>query len=221
MCDPITLMAAAAGGKIAQGIGGFMSGNLSSEMASNNAKLLGVQAQIAGGNADLAVTRGNYDEFLARRKGASVLATEKNIYAGGNVDPSYGSPLATQGYSASQIETNAQLIRAKMMGERADALTQEANIEGQSAAQQFKSVSDKTQAITSLVSGVLGAAGSFSGLKTPAATPDAGGSPMPLGPGTDFLTRVSTWAGLGGAGGPVPSVQSGNAFLAGNPWGIY
>lgn len=184
MCDPVTMLAAvAAGGKLFEGAAGFASHSMASKQAGDNADLLHIQSDIAKGNADTATIRGNYDEFLSRRKVDKVLGAETVHFASGNVDPTYGSPLLIQGFSAAQGETDAQLIRARMMGERADALTQAANIQGQAAGQRAKSSSETAAATTSLISGVLGA-------------------------GTAYLTASSKWPGLSGS----PGAPSGNSF---------
>lgn len=194
MCDPFTMAmaAVAGGGSLFQGLAGMSSHNLSAELAGGNADLLRTQAQIAAGKADLAVVRGNYDEFLTRRKVGSVLASETAHFAAGNVDPTYGSPLMIQGFTAAQGEVDAQMIRARMMGERADALTGAANIEAQAAGQQYKAASEKGAAITSLVSGIFNAGTSFL---------NAGGG---------------KWPGL--QGGSQGGTSSGGSFDASNPF---
>jgi hypothetical protein len=197
MCTGLELFAAAsAGGSLFSGAAGMSSHNLSAKLAGGNADLLRTQAAIAEGNADLAVVRGNYDEFLSRRKVNSVLAAETAHFASGNVDPTYGSPAMIQAFTAAQGEVDAQLIRARTASARADALTGAANIAGQAAQQQFKAASEKGAAITSLVSGVLKA-------------------------GTDLLYAGSKWPGLQETGATGRNTSSAGQFDGNNPWGLY
>lgn len=172
MCDFGAFLSA--GGALFKGAAGANAGDQNAELAQGNHDLLVDQAKIAKGNADLAVTRGNYDEFLTRRKVAGVLDSTTAHYAGGNIDPTYGSPLLMQGFSAAQGETDAQIVRAHMMTERADALTTSANIYGQAATQQFKSAAAKADAITSMVSGVIGAGTSLLSSKSLFGSPSGG-----------------------------------------------
>src|SRR5262245_59465766 len=124
MCDPISLLftGLSVAGKLFSGFAGQQSHKMSAQLAQANAELIGKQAEIAKLGADIAVTKGNYDEFLQRRKVQHIQAAQTAYYAHGNVDPTYGSPIVLAGYTAAQGETDAQLIRAKMMTERADAL---------------------------------------------------------------------------------------------------
>lgn len=175
MCDPIMLLSAAVagGGKLYEGLAGSSAHSRSAALAESNAELLRTQGKTRELGADIAVTRGNYDEFLSRRKVSHVLASETAHFASGNVDPTYGSPLMVQGFSAAQGETDAQLIRARMMGERADVLTSAANIYGQAYQQTARAEVERSSAQTSLISGVLGAA-------------------------TSLLSTASKWTSLGG-----------------------
>lgn len=196
MCDPFNLFASmAAGGKLVEGAAGYGSHSQAANLAEGNAELLRTQAEIAKGNADLAITRGNYDEFLSRRKTGHVLSAESAHFAGGHVDPTFGSPLVIQGYSAAQGETDAQLIRARAMTERADALTGAANISGQSAAQLYKASAESGAALVAALT-------------------------APINAGTAFLTTKSMWKGLdraGGSGGSGYQIDMTNPFLLNQP----
>lgn len=180
MCDPMTMMMMAGGGmalgKLYEGAAGYGSHKVASEIAGKNADILDTQAETRKVAAGTDVIRGNYDEFLTRRKVEHVLASETTDYASGNVDPTYGSPLVVQGFSAAQGETDAQIMRARMMSERADDLTAVANIYGQAAGQRTKASSEKSAARTSIIAGAIGA-------------------------GTSMLAASSKWASLNGPSG--------------------
>lgn len=188
MCDPVTMLASvAAGGKLFEGLASGASHGMSAELAEKNAELLGIQSDIARRNADVALTRGNWDEFLLRRKGAHVQAAQTTHFAAGHVDPTYGSPLVQQGHVASQIETDAQLIRARMLGERADAMTQSANIAGQAAGQKYKASAERAAELVSFVTAPINAA-------------------------TAYMTATKLWPGLHGGPGATTSTIGANPF---------
>jgi hypothetical protein len=197
MCDPFTALAlggavAGAGGKLYQGGREGAAHGRAAGLADSNAELLKTQAKIKEGNADLAVTRGNYDEYKTRLKGEHVLASETAHFAGGNVDPTYGSPLVFQGFSAAQVENDAQLVRAHMMVERANALTDASNTYAQVAGLRGKAQAERAAATTAEVSGILGA-------------------------GTSLLTAGSKWSSLGGGASAGGDFASGIDFAT-NPF---
>lgn len=180
MCDPMTMMMIAggvqAGGKIFEGLAGSASSKIAAGFADANADILDTQGQTRRIAADTDLIRGNYDEFLTRRKVGQVLAAETVQTVKSGADPTYGSPLVVQGFSAAQGETEAQLIRARTAATFADDLSGVASIYGQAAGQRFKASSERQNARTKLIAGYIGA-------------------------GTSMLSAGSKWQSLGGKGG--------------------
>lgn len=200
MCDPGTMMMVAgglgAGGKIFEGLAGSASSKIAAQFADANADILNTQAETRRVAADTDLIRGNYDEFLTRRKVGQVLSAETVQTVKSGADPTYGSPLVIQGFSAAQGETEAQLIRAKTAATFADDLSGVASIYGQAAGQRFKASTERSNARTKLVAGYIGA-------------------------GTSMLSAGSKWQSLGGGGAPGGGGSIGtNPFMLQQPTDI-
>ena len=191
MCDPVSaiLGGVQAGGSLLSGFLGSKSHNAAADLEAANSRVLATEGQIAAGKADLATVRGNYDEFLTRRKVSQVEASETTGTVAGVADPTWGSPLVMQAYTAAQGETDAGMIRARAAGERADALSNAANVYSASAGQALKASADRAAGIVSMVSGITGA-------------------------GSAFLNSASRWKmlGAGGGGGGGYGINTGNPF---------
>lgn len=165
MCDPITLLTIGAAG--ASAIGKLRAGSAESEgeairaqifdanttLAESNFGLLRSQAEIARGNADVALARGRYQEGMVETQGRKVLAAQRVHFAAGHVDESYGSPLLVQARAAGQIAADVDLVRAGAAVDSANAMTQAANLEAGAAGELGKAFTSAGQARAARVKG--------------------------------------------------------------------
>lgn len=194
---PLAMFASAgisAAGKLYEGFAKSEAGKMAAGIDRDNADLLDRQGEIAKQTAGLSLTKGAFDVSQVARALRSTQAGNSSFYAGRNIDPTSGSPLLMQGFSAAQGATDMALAAAKGEVGYAEGLTRSANIFGQAASQQWKAAQDEQQATTARISGMFGAA-------------------------TALLSMRSTpWGGIGGmfSGG---GSGGGGSFTAGNPWG--
>lgn len=198
----IAMMGVQAGGSLLKGMGGAAMHDINAEIAAGNTELLKIQAQIAAGMGDLAVTRGNYDAHLIRSKGDEVLGAQTAGFASRNLDITSGAPLAIAGFTAAQIEVDAGLVVARAMGERADAITRGANIQGQAAQQAYKAWGSSTASDMAMLSGIFDAGTAFL----------TGGSKAGVGGGP-----IAQWPMFSGAGASPIGWDIGNPFLLHQP----
>lgn len=196
--DPFTLAMIAGAGINA--IGKFMSGSSAStidkmqaqaagvqaESARTNASLLGDQADIAGLGVDFAASRERQALGKIAETGRSTLEAQRSYFAGGNLDPTFGSPLLVQAVTAGRIQTDVNLTQSQFAIDKANALTTEANIRGQQAGQ-------TSAALNAMISGAA------YGKKA-----DADYTAGLIGAGTALLSGVAGFKGFGSGGG-VPS----------------
>lgn len=170
MCDPFSIISMIGAG--IKGIASSSAHQQQAELAEANARMLAIQAEIAEEKGMLALVRGAYDQVLVRRKGGQVMAQQTAAAAGGNVDPSFGTPMLLQGFSAAQVEVDAGLIHAAALGERADALSAAANLQARSASEVWRARAERTASTLDLIT-------------------------LPFNVGTQFLSGQRVWSSLG------------------------
>jgi hypothetical protein len=159
----------------------------------DNAALLDTQGETAKEGAGLSLTQGAWDAGHIGRQVDTMAAARRSTFAGRNIDPTSGSPLLMEGFSAAQGATDMALAAAKGEIGYADARTRDSQIFGAAANQQWKAVQDDQSAINARISGMFGAATSLLGAAS------------------------SAWPGLGGGGAAAPGAAA-STFAAGNPW---
>jgi hypothetical protein len=72
-------------------------------------------------NADMALRQSTFEQNRVSNQLDSVFSAQVGTFAGGNLDPTSGSPAILQLQSAAQAETDRQLLGARGAGARADA----------------------------------------------------------------------------------------------------
>jgi hypothetical protein len=75
---------------------------------------------MAGKNAELAMSRANLQENRVREETKAALAEQSTYFAANNMDPTYGSPLALAAFGAAQGESDAMIVRAGGLQEAAE-----------------------------------------------------------------------------------------------------
>lgn len=194
MCDPITAGALAIGGTVAKagssllgGISGSQTAKLNASIMRSNAELSMKAAEIKRESARTAGQRGAYEEARIRGEVDRTVRGATAHFAARNLDPTVGSPLLIAAVTAAQGEVDARLARARGQIERASYLADAASSEAGGANQLAQASGYDSQAQTSLLSGIFGAATSLLTLgsaKWPGLSlPSAGGAPIDLRPG--------------------------------------
>ena len=96
------------------------------------------------------------------------MAAQRSYFAGGNLDPSFGSPLVVQATMAGRISTDMDLAKTSFAVDKANALSNEATLRGQaagSAGQALNALLGQSGAVlkssADLTAGYLGAATSL------------------------------------------------------------
>lgn len=190
--DPFTLaMVAGTGLNV---FGKLMSGSSSSAIDKMQAQAYGARADAAKLNVDLLNSQADVAHegigYAASKEretlgkiaeaGRTTLAAQRSYFAGGNLDPTFGSPLLVQSLTAGRIKTDMGLAETSFAIDKANVLSNEANIRGQAAGQaatalssiySMKAMNEKADADlmagyfgagTALLSGI-GMAGKFGG----------------------------------------------------------
>jgi hypothetical protein len=194
---PLLSFAAAgvgAAGKLYEGFAKSDAGRLSAGIARDNADLLDRQGEIAKESAGLSLTKGAWDASQVARALQTTQAGNVSHFAGRNIDPSSGSPLLMQGFSAAQGATDMALAAAKGEIGYAEGLTRSSGIFGQAASQQWKAAQDEQAATTARISGLFGAATT---LLSAGAAPWAGigglTAASPVGVGDYSMPRIGNF----------------------------
>lgn len=144
-----------------------------------NAMLYGTQADTAHLGVDFAASKERTELGKIFEAGRQTLETQRSYFAGGNLDPTFGSPLLVQAITAGRVATDADLAKASFAIDKANALTTEANLRGQSYAATLQGESDLSSA---------------SGLRKKSGSDEIAGW---LGAGTALLSGI----GMAGKGG--------------------
>lgn len=169
MCDPGTLLAAAsaalplvakvgsaaavgggtymaAAGKRAEGKAVTTQAALEELVAQHNIETLHAQLGMQQQLADIPTLRAGLDEARTRLAGARVLNAQRAQVATNGLDPSFGSPLLMQGFSAAQVEADAGLIRTQGLLDKAAALAGVSDIAAKELNQSWAAVAAENKA---------------------------------------------------------------------------
>jgi hypothetical protein len=162
-----------------------------------NAMLYGTQADVAHLGVDFAASKERTELGKVFEAGRQTLAAQRSYFAGGNLDPTFGSPLLVQAVTAGRVSTDAEIAKASFAISKADALTTEANLRGQSYSATLQAGSDRASA---------------------SALRDKGDADMIsgfLGAGTSLLSGVGSMSGGGfsGGGGALGTMQVGSQLF--------
>lgn len=145
--DPFTLaMVAGTGLNV---VGKLMGGASSAAIDRVQAQAYGTRANAAKLNTDLLSTQADVAHeglgFAASKEretlgkiaeaGRVTLAAQRSYFAGGNLDPTFGSPLLMQTITAGRVKTDMGLAETTFAIDKANVLSNEANIRGQAAGQ--------------------------------------------------------------------------------------
>lgn len=191
------------------GLQGNIAG-INAQTDQSNVGLLKTQAAIAQGGVSLAYDAGRVQEGRIIAQGRQTLATQRNYFAGNNLDASFGSPLLVQAMTASRVASDVDLTRASTEIAASQAKTNAANIEGQAAGAAGRVVSDIGTQISSVLSADSDTARAAS-LRAKAGSDQAAGY---LGAATTVAAGVSSAFGkVGGGGG---SSAPGGSFNVGD-----
>ncbi|MCK1407657.1 hypothetical protein [Bradyrhizobium sp. 76] len=189
--DPFTIALVASAGVNA--IGKLMGGASSSAMDAlqgkaydNKASLDGVNAEIAGMGVDFAASKEKTELGKIAEMGRSTLAAQRSYFAGGNLDPSFGSPLLVQGQTAGRIQTDMNIAAASFDIDKANALTSKASYQAQGASDMLSATMARYKGDADMTAGIIGA-------------------------GSALLSGVSAMGGGagGGSGGALGTIQVG------------
>lgn len=104
MQAPIVLLAASA-------VGSLISARGQKEQAEAQARALEYNAAVEEANAKAKAERAAYEEEIARKKSAKLLASQRQLYARAGVDPTRGTPLIVAMETAEEAEKEALAIR--------------------------------------------------------------------------------------------------------------
>jgi hypothetical protein len=166
--DPMTLMALGSTALTAIGkLGsGFMSSNLDKlqqSIANGNAQLLLSKAQLEAQEGQIPLAEGRLEQSRTMDTINRTLGAETGKFAASNLDPTYGSPLLLEGFSAGQGATDMALIGAKAELGYAGALTQSAGTMAERTGQVGMGAAYGMKATQDVVSGIIGAGTSLLG----------------------------------------------------------
>jgi hypothetical protein len=196
--DPLTAMALGSTaltsiGKLISGFAGSSLDKLQASIANSNTMLLQTKAGDEAAEAKLPMDEAALQQSRTVASIGRTIGAETGHFAASNLDPTSGSPLLLEGFSAGQGATDLALIGAKAELARAGYLSQSAGTLSQAAGSAFQAASFNEKSTMDIINGITGAATSaLSGLSNP-----------------------STWAGLTSA---TKSIASGGA--GGNNSGI-
>lgn len=192
--EPFTFaMLAGAGinalGKLMGGASSSAIDSIQAQAANANTELLDKQADVAHMGVDFAASKEREQLGKIEEAGRSTLSTRRSYFAGNNLDPTFGSPLLVQAMTAGRVATDRNLAGASFAIDKANALSNEANLRGQAAG----------SAATALGATIKGSADMMAGV---------------LGAGTALLSGASAVGGFGGgSGGPLGTMQVGQQFF--------
>lgn len=180
--DPLTIMmmAGTALGGLGKLLGGSMGqeiADLQADIARTNVANLQRKAGLEREQAGYAFAQGSLAESRTRAQLDRVMGGQTGFAAAGGLDPTTGSPLLLEGFTAAQGATDVALIRANALTGAATAYSRSASTMADAATAAGQALGAEMKGDQDMVAGIFGAASSLL----------LGGSKM--------------WAGLGGAGG--------------------
>lgn len=171
--DPLTMMALGstaltAIGKLATGFAGSSLAQLQQSVADTNTKLLNQKAAAEEEEAQLPFAEAGLEQSRTVLQIQRTLGGETGGFTARNLDPTYGSPLLLERYTAGQGATDVALIGAKAGLSSASALLTAAGTRAQAAGSAGQAMGFSAQQTQDVLSGIFGAAGStFSMLGSP------------------------------------------------------
>lgn len=190
--DPLTIMmlgstALSAIGKLGAGFQGSSIDEMQQKIAQQNADLLVSRAKLEAESGQLAFAQGGLEASRTAAQIQRTLGGATAHFAASNLDPTVGSPLLVEGFSAGQGATDLALIAARAsmgnaqaLGKAAGSMAEAAGAQGQAAAFGMKATSDVMAgyfgAASSILSGLAGAK-QFSTLNALAGSMGKGGMP--------------------------------------------
>lgn len=153
MCDPISLMTAAATGLSA--VGQIQAGNAAASAAQANAVVQERNAIRSEQQAKDAIMRGQLEEERKRREGAQIIGSQKARSSAANLDIGYGSPMDAIISTAANIELDALTIRESARREADDFEMQAYNQRAGAAIGRAEGKNAKTSAFIGAGSSIL------------------------------------------------------------------
>jgi hypothetical protein len=168
--DPLTLLAlgSTALSSIAKLGSGFASSSLAqfqAGIANANAALSTKQAGVQADEGTLSLDQGALQQSRTIQQVNETLGGETGKFAASGLDPTYGSPLMLEGFTAGQGATDLALIGAKAQLGNAQALETSAGTMAQAASETGQAAGFGMQATDDVMNGILGAAaGALGGL---------------------------------------------------------
>jgi hypothetical protein len=164
--DPFTIMAMGSSaltaiGKLGAGFMGSQMDKLQQSIASSNQQLLVQKANLEAKEGQISLDQGSVEQARTIGSINRTLGAETGKFAASNLDPTYGSPLLLQGFSAGQGATDLALIGARAQLGNASALTQSAGTMAQAAGAAGQAAAFGMKSTQDIVSGILGAGSSL------------------------------------------------------------
>jgi len=160
--DPLTILALGSTaltsiGKLASGFGGSSIAKLQEGIANQNTALLNQKASDEAAEGKLSFDQSALDQSRTMLQVNRTLGAETGSFTARNLDPSYGSPLLLEGFSASQGAMDMALIGAKGEMGNADALLTAAGTRAQAASSAGQAAGFGAQASSDVFTGIVGA----------------------------------------------------------------
>jgi hypothetical protein len=209
--DPETLSTMSLGGGLLKGIGQLLQGFMGSSMdllqksiAQSNVTLLQQKAGIEADEGKLALAQGGLEQSRVSNTIGRTIGAETGKFAASNLDPTYGSPLLLEGFSAGQGATDLALVGAKAELGNASDLAASAGTLGQAAGEQGQAVAFGSKATQDIIAGITGAA----------ATALSAGSNSNMWANLNASANAIGSGGKGGGGFDFPGITvGGNAAV--------
>lgn len=199
--DPLTIMmmagtALSSLGKLVGGAMGKDIGDMQARVGEANVASLERRAALEREQAGYAYAKGGLEESRTRDQLARVLGGQTAAFAAGGLDPTAGSPLLLEGYTAAQGATDIALIRANTQTGVAGAYSRAASTMADAATMAGQAGAAKMKGDQDMVAGIFGA-GSTLLLGAGKAWPGlSSGSPAGWSAGTIGGTGLPGYGGL-------------------------
>jgi hypothetical protein len=179
--DPFTMALAAAGNGI-NAVGKLLGAASSSTIATMQAdnfrgreRLDNLNADIARMGVDFAAAKERTELNKVAEAGRQTLSAQRHYFAGGNLDPTFGSPLLVQAMTAGRVATDMDIVKANFAIDKANAQTAEAGYREQARSDLVSAQMYDMKADSDLMAGVFGAAQSLLSFGSSAAGGGGGG----------------------------------------------
>jgi len=147
--------------KIGTGYANSQVDRLQQGIATNNAALLRNKANAEASEGQLSLDEASLNQSRTIVQVNRTLGAETGKFAASNLDPTSGSPLLLEGFSASQAATDMALIGAKGELGNAQSLLNAAGTMSQRAGQVGQAAAFGAKATSDIMTGYLGAGTSF------------------------------------------------------------